>query len=182
MTEPRLPPLQPEEWTDQQRSLVEPLQDGDTLLNIYGTLVRHPDLFRRWLGFGTQVLLRSSLAPRDRELIILRTGWVCGSDYEFGQHRVIGRLVGLSDDEIDRVPRGEDAAWTDRERLLFAAVDQLVEGRDVDDTTWEALDRDLTTEQVLDLVFTVGQYVLVSTALRTLRVQREPGVDGFPEP
>jgi hypothetical protein len=33
---------------------------------------------------------------------------------------------------------------------------------------------------MLDLIFTVGQYTLVSMALNSLGVQREPGVAGFP--
>ena len=37
-----------------------------------------------------------------------------------------------------------------------------------------------STQQVMDLVFAVGQYQLVSMALRSFGVQREPGVPGFP--
>ena len=48
------------------------------------------------------------------------------------------------------------------------------------DATWDALVASWSTQQVMDLVFAVGQYQLVSMALRSFGVQREPGVPGFP--
>ena len=73
--------------------------------NIFTTLVRAPDVFRRWLPFGG-ALLRGSLPARDRELLILRTAVNCTAPYEWGQHVRLGRLAGLTDDEIARVAAG----------------------------------------------------------------------------
>jgi Carboxymuconolactone decarboxylase family len=122
-----------------------------------------------------------TLPPRERELVILRTGWRCGSEYEFGQHTVIGLGNGLDDADIVRLTGPVDASgWSTGDALLIRVVDELVDDHCLSDETWGALVASWTTQQVIDLVLAVGQYQLVSMALRSFGVQREPGVPGFP--
>jgi 4-carboxymuconolactone decarboxylase len=152
------------------------------VLNIFRTLANHPKLMKRWLVFGNHVLGRSTLPARERELVILRIGWLCRSAYEWGQHVVIGLGSGLSQAEIDRIPLGPAAAgWGDLERALLRATDELHADAFISDATWAALSAKLDTQQLLDLIFTVGQYNLVSMALNSLGVQPEPGLPAFPE-
>jgi alkylhydroperoxidase family enzyme len=158
----------------------ERLGDGP-VLNIFRTLAQHPKLMKRWLVFGNHVLGRSSLPPRERELVILRIGWLCRSAYEWGQHVRIALASGLTQAEIDRIPSGPDAAgWSDLERALLRATDELHADAFIADATWAALARQLDTHQLMDLIFTVGQYNLVSMALNSLGVQPEPGLPPFP--
>jgi len=174
---PRLPPLAPEDVDAEIRERF----GAQPMLNIFRTLAHHPKLLKRWLVFGNHVLARSSLEPRVRELVILRVGWLCRAEYEWGQHVLIARHSGLSEQEIERIPEGPAAeGWSGPDRALLQAVDELHADAFVSDGTWAALSRELGTEQLLDLVFTVGQYTLVSMALNTLGVQRDPGVPGFP--
>src|SRR5262249_26102945 len=77
--EPRLAPKPRDEWDDETRALI-----GDNSLNIFATLAHHPKLMKRWMVFGSHVLAKNTLPARDRELLILRTGWNCGSPYEWG--------------------------------------------------------------------------------------------------
>ena len=95
MAEPRLAPKPTDEWDDDTRALI-----GDRSLNIFATLAHHPKLMKRFLVFGNHVLGKSTLAPRDRELLILRTGWNCRAPYEWGQHVAVARGSGVTDDEI----------------------------------------------------------------------------------
>jgi alkylhydroperoxidase family enzyme len=153
--------------------------DG-TPLNIFGTLAHHPDLLRRWLVFATHVLSKNTLPERDRELLILRTGWNCRSRYEFSQHVVIGRRCGITDEEMDAVKIGPAGTWSEGDRLLLDAADQLHERSTLDDATWAALTARYSTEQVLDLVATVGNYHLVAMFLNSTGVQLDAGVpDAF---
>jgi alkylhydroperoxidase family enzyme len=172
---PRLAPLDPGE--------IDPeLRLGETPLNIFRTLAHHPKLLKRWLVFGNHLLAKSTLPPREREIAILRVGWLCRAGYEWGQHTRIGRTAGLSDEEIERITRGPDAeGWSDAERALLRATDELHGDCFVSDATWAELTRHFETQQLLDLVFTVGQYHLVSMALNTFGVQLEPGTPGLPE-
>ena len=94
-----------------------------------------------------------------------RTGWLCRSDYEFGQHRALGTRAGLTDDEIGGSSRRTSAeGWPKRERTLLLVTDQLVAEHRLGDALWTALSADWSLQQRMDIVFTVGQYVLVSTA------------------
>ena len=173
---PRLEPLDPSTLDDETRRYVP----GDAL-NIFRTLAHHPKLLKRWLVFGSHVLAKSTLPARERELAILRTGWRCGSEYEFGQHTVIGLASGISRQEIEALTRPlEDHPWSDADRVLLRAVDELHDDHCIGDDTWGALAGRWGTEQLLDLIFAVGQYTLVSMALNTLGVQRDEGVPGFP--
>ena len=177
MTEaPRLAPRPEHEWDDETRALIEAGQP----LNIFTTLAHHPKLLKRWLVFGGHVLGKSTLPARERELAILRTGYRCGSEYEFGQHTVIGGVAGITDDEIRRLATDEIEGWSDDDAVLLAAVDQLVADHTVSDETWAALVERFDVTQVIDLVFAVGQYTLVSTALRTFGVELDEGVPGWP--
>jgi alkylhydroperoxidase family enzyme len=150
-------------------------------VNIFRTFVRHPKLLKRWLVFGNHVLFKSTLPPREREILILRTGWRCTAEYEWGQHVLIGRAVGLTDEDIERIAAGPDApGWDPFEATLMRAVDELHDDHIVGDETWRALGERYSTQQLMDLVFTVGQYTMVSMALNTFGVQLDPGVPGFP--
>ena len=181
LTEPRLAPVAESEWTDEQRAILEPLARGGRLINIFPTLAHHPRLLERWLVFGGYILRENTLPPRDRELLILRTGWLCQAEYEFGQHTLIGKGAGLTDADIRRITTGPGATgWSKKEQALLRAADELRADAFITDATWDDLAQHYTTQQLMDLVFTVGQYNLVSMALNTLGVQLDEGVPGFP--
>jgi len=184
LSKPRLAPLTDAQMDDDTRKLLGVASSGvggGRVLNIFRTLAVHPKLLKRWLVFGSHVLAKSTLPAREREIAILRVGWLCRAEYEWGQHVAIARGAGVTDAEIARIAAGPDApGWTDRDRTLLRAADELVGDHFVSDATWRALAADWSTEQIVDLVFAVGQYTLVSMALNTFGVQLDPGVEGFP--
>jgi len=175
---PRVAPLPVAEMDAEIR---ERLGDGP-VLNIFRTLANHPKLAKRWMVFANHILGKNSLPPREREIVILRIGWLCRAEYEWGQHVVIGKREGLSDDEIRRIGAGADApGWAELDRALLRATDELWDDAMVSDSTWKELARFLNTGQLMDVVFTVGQYNLVSMALNSFGVQLDPGLPRFPE-
>jgi len=178
---PRLEPLQADQWSDEVRDILRPIkeQQGE-VPNIFKTLAHHPNLMRRWLVFGNHVLFKSTLPARERELIILRIGWLCQAEYEWAQHVQIGRKAGLTDEEIHRIKTGPDAKeWNEQDRLLLQATDELRADAHLSDATWQGLSRYYNTQQLMDVVFTIGQYNLVSMALNTLGVQLDEGLPTF---
>ncbi|MCH2170534.1 carboxymuconolactone decarboxylase family protein [Myxococcota bacterium] len=181
LDKPRIRPLREEEWPPDARGVRERLVSDGQVLNIYSTMAHHPDLLRRWLVFGNHVLLKSTLPPRDREIAILRIGWLCGSEYEWGQHVVIGKREGLGEEEFQRIAAGPDAeGWDSFESALVSAVDELHSDAMISEGTWSSLTEHYNVQQMLDLILTVGQYNLVSMVLNSTGVQLEDGVDGFP--
>jgi 4-carboxymuconolactone decarboxylase len=178
MATPRIAVTTEDDWDDETRGLL----DLTGRLNVFRTLAHHPKLMKRWLVFGSHVLNKSTLPARERELAILRVGWRCDSEYEFGQHTVIGLRAGLTEDEVRRVTLPvAQGAWDDSDAALLRAVDELVDDRRIADPTWATLTERWTTQQLMDLVFAVGQYVLTCMALRTFDVPLDAGTPGFPE-
>ena len=181
LTEPRIPALEAEDWDSETTELL-----GDTAvddpINIFRTLANHPKLMKRWMVFANHVLFKSTLGERERELAILRVGWLCRSEYEWAQHVVIALRSQITEDEIERVTVGPGAdGWGDLERAILAATDELHADAFVSDATWADLSEHLSTQQLMDLVFTVGQYHVVSMALNSFGVQLDEGLSGFPD-
>jgi len=176
LSEPRIPPLPEAEWSAEQREMLTRTVPPAEALNIFRTLIRHPNLCRRWLSFGHQILFKSSLPPREREIVILRIGHLCNADYEFHHHIVIGKQAGLTDEDIQAVREGPAAShWDHFQRTLIRAVDELHNDAFISQATWDALGARYSTTQMIDLVFTVGQYTMVSMALNSFGVQLEGG-------
>jgi alkylhydroperoxidase family enzyme len=150
--------------------------------NVFSTFAVHTALYRDWLSFATHIMRRNTLPDRDRELLVLRVSWLCQSEYEWAQHVRIGRSVGLTDEDFSRVIAGPELSGFDpHERLLLQAADELHKDRFISDATWNGLSMSYSTQQMMDVVFTVGQYNLVAMALKTFGVQLDEGFTGFPD-
>ncbi|OGK80980.1 MAG: hypothetical protein A2X50_00330 [Candidatus Rokubacteria bacterium GWF2_70_14] len=169
----RLAPMSDTALTPEQRELLTKARGHLPSVNVLDTVIRHPDLLRRWLPFFNHALHKSTLPARDREVLILRTGRLCGAEYEWAQHVPFAERAGLTADEIRGIAAGADAAvWSDgHDRALLRAADQLHRETTIDDATWGTLATRYGLQQLMDVVFTVGQYRLVSAALNTLCVQ-----------
>ena len=180
---PRIPPLPPEERDEQAQELLNGVSAaGAPASNIFSTLVRHPGLFRRWLPFGGKLLGGGKLPPRDRELLILRTGWLCRAEYEWAQHREISRSIGITDEEIARVRQGAVASgWDPFEATLMRAADELHSDAVIFDATWAALAERYDDKQLIEVLMLVGHYHMIAFTLNSLGVPLEPGLAGFDE-
>lgn len=177
---PRIPPLDPADRDERAQTLLQGTGAVGAELNIFSTLVRHPDLFRRWSPFGGTLLLAGTLPSRDRELLILRTAWNNGCEYEWGQHLRIARDTGLTD-EIDRVTEGPSApGWDPFDAALLQAADELHRDSVISDDTWARLQERYDERQLIEVPMLIGHYTLLAFTLNSLGVQREEGVPGMP--
>ena len=180
---PRIEPVDLDRLDADQRAALAPFLDTDVgrvgggrVLNIFRTLAHAPRALTAFLGWGSYILSkRNTLSARDRELVILRTGYMCRSGYEWTQHKRIGLECELTETEIERIKAGPDSdGWSAIDRAMLRAVDELVADHFVTDATWAAL-APLGDKGRMDLVFTVGQYTQVSMILNSFGVQVEAG-------
>lgn len=184
---PNIAPLPPEDWTQQQSELLAPMQNnegvGKIARNLLTTLIRHPNLFKRWTVFANHILFKSSLNVVERELAILRIAWLTQTEYEWGQHVLIARDGGLSDETIRRVKHGSTRhGWCESQSALLLAVDQLHANSKIDDDCWATLKEYFDERQLLDLIFTVGNYRMLAGAINSAMIERDPGVPGLDQP
>lgn len=180
LSTPRIPALPPQQWDAATTKLLAPMVARGSDLNVFRTLANHPDLLRRWMVFTNHVMFKSTLPQRVRELLILRVGFLCGSEYEWGVHAMMARQSGMSDEDLRAIQAGPGStALNESERLLMQATDELHNDNFVTEAAWQGLSAHFDTRQMMDIVFTVGQYKLVSMMLNTFGVQPDPGLPGF---
>ncbi len=183
LTNPHIAPLEGE-WhksISQEYNIFKRFSD-DKIINIFKTIAGHPKLLKNWFPFFSYILNKSRLPKREMEIAILRIGWLCQSEYEWAQHTISAKNIGLTEEEIKKITKGPDAeGWSAFERTLIRAVDELHTNAFINDDTWKALSEKYDNKKLMDLIFTVGQYNLVSMFLNSIGVQLEEGNKGFPE-
>jgi len=181
LTKPRIRPLSDAELGPEQTEALEAFRPGP-VLNIFRTLVHAPKALTRFNQWGGYVLSRrNDLPAREREIVILRTGYLCKSGYEWTQHVRIGLREGLTEDEIARLKKGADAGWGPADAALIRASAELHADQFVSDATWAELSKHFTEKQCMDVVFTAGQYTQVSMFLNTFGVQLDEGLTLDPD-
>jgi hypothetical protein len=185
VSEPRIRPIDASQWTDVHRkALASYAANGEVPSNhSLATCARNPELCRSWLAFASYIEGNTSiLSRRDRAIIMLRTAWLCREDYHWGYGVRSAERAGMSRDEILRTTKGpEQQGWSASDSLLLRAVDELHKDQFITDTTWKGLSQTYDERQLLDVVFTVGQYTMVSMFHNSAGVQREPGIAGLPK-
>jgi 4-carboxymuconolactone decarboxylase len=175
----RVPVLPEAERSPRQEELVRDLVVGPTV-NIYATIVRHPDAAAAMVNLG-RTLRGGFLSGRHREIVILRTGCNCDSEYELAQHYRAGVSVGMTDGDMERISLGPDApGWDPLEAALCRAADELHVDHVVSDQTWSELARSFDEKMLIEVLMLVGYYHLVSMVLNTLGVAVEEGTRPFP--
>ena len=177
----RIKPMTQEECTEEQAEIMKSwrLPDG-SVPNLILAFIHHPDLLKRWFPYGMHVMKDSTLPARHRELIIMRVAWLNQSDYEWGHHARLSRAVGITDAELKLVTLGYEAeGWSDFERLLLKAVDEMKLETTIKDETYEGLSAEYSVKQMLDLIQTFGAYNIVSMSLNIFGIQLEEGVGGL---
>jgi alkylhydroperoxidase family enzyme len=194
MSTDRVQPLPPRQWpagmaetlaaTLRPENPRHPLPPRDPAspsgLNAMGVLAHHPELTAAFNQLIRHALYFSAITPRQRELLVLRVAHLRGSAYEWAQHVYQAGVVGLEPDEVARVRVGPAAAeWAPLDRALLAAADELVADARIGEQTYETLSDELDTQQLMDVVFTVGAYEVFAMALRTFDVALDDDLEPY---
>jgi alkylhydroperoxidase family enzyme len=180
MSESRIPRLSVEEAKRAADEIGLPAQMAE--LSVFRVLLRHPALAKALQGMLATLLFRGKLDARLRELVIMRIGWVTGSEYEWTQHWRVAKQLGLPDDALLAVRdwRGS-SALTLADRAVLAATDETLQTGTISPATWAACAREIPgDEALLELVGAIGNWRLFSSLLRSLEIPLEDGVAAWP--
>ena len=154
---------------------IEPLPPTGSGLgnaNVFRTFARNPPADALRNAVGRHIRDETSLAPRNREQLIMRVGVLCRSEYEWAAHSRIGRQVGLDDADVARVIAGPSApGGSALETALLRAADELYRDDAIGDATWDALAKNLSEKQLLDALFTFGGFRSATYAINSAGVQ-----------
>jgi 4-carboxymuconolactone decarboxylase len=188
---PRLPPLPPRQWTGGARAAIailsEPASrigldpaDDTHVHNLVCTQLHHPELMKAYFPFLRYLLQEGVLAPRLRELAILRVAWLRQAEYEWTQHVLIGRRAGLSDEEIARLTGDlDEAGWPPVEAAVVRASDELLRSAQISDRTWETLAGALGVQAVVELIHVIGNYDLIAMFMNSTGLALEEDVEAL---
>jgi 4-carboxymuconolactone decarboxylase len=197
---PRIAPLPSDEWREDAVAAVRAAYgeqfvdrflaggaDAPAMPNVLATLMRHPALAGPFLTYNHMLLTTPAVAPRLRELMVLRVAWRTRSIYEWVQHVRLGPRFEITADDIDAIALGADAGiWSPLEAELLRATDQLLDHYRVDDDTWARLAEHLDERQLVEVAFIVGTYTCLAMAFNSFGLELDPELDAsvappFPE-
>ena len=194
----RITPLEPSEWNPKLLNKLsnigrvrlsaeeDPKSDSDGIErkrppSMLKTVAHHPDLVIPLLDFATVISHEGSISPRESELLALRVAWNCRSEFEWGRHVDYALDAGLSREEIARVPLGASApGWSAIERALLEAADELHKRQHISNEVWSKLAAEYEEKQLIEILFVVGEYTMLSMVVNSSGVELEPGYDRLP--
>lgn len=183
LASPRIAPITPDQWTPAQKAIIAPqVRPDGTALNLYTTMLNHPELYGPRARFGTYLQRDSLLDGETRELLILRTAWNIRAAYEWAHHVEYAKSAGLSDAQIAAIATGPDApGWSPRQRAVLRAADELRREAFISDATWTELAKFYGMKQRIEIVYTVGGYTMTGLAINSFGIQVEPGYPAMPD-
>jgi len=163
---------------------VEELFGESNPLNILRTISHSPALLRPFLGWSAALAGQSQLSRRHSEVLALRAAWNCKSSYEWGHHAEYGESAGLSADEVGRIAvdnAPSDSAWSEADRALLAAADELHRRQEISEETWATLEAHFAPAQLVEIPLVVGQYTMLSMLAKSVGVELEGGLPALPK-
>jgi alkylhydroperoxidase family enzyme len=184
----RIEPLKAEDFDDEARALVINVRESlgirehSVMPEAFATMLKHPGLYRCQMEMGIQLLGKGVLSSRERELAVLRVGWLCRAPYEWCQHVDIAKRYGVTAEEVERATQGSSApGWTPHEAAVMRGVEELLSDQSMSDETWNTLAQNWTERQLLEFPALVGYYVSIAYSQNALRMRLSPGKKGLRE-
>ena len=172
----RIASLKPDEFGADATALVIKIRkslglETTEIPAVFGLMLRHPGLFQAQMDMGV-ALFRGQISARERELAVLRVGWLCRAPFEWGEHVDIAKRYGVTQEEVNRVPLGSSApGWSEHDRAILKAVEELLGNQMISDETWDVLAKTWTERQLIEFPMLVGQYFATALQQNALRVR-----------
>jgi 4-carboxymuconolactone decarboxylase len=183
---PRIGPLTQDELSPDALEYCRQLRismgvpENGEIPDVTATMLRHPELNDAQTQIGIMLNGRGTLTAREREIAILRQAWVTGAPYEWGEHVDIGKRLGLSGEDIERIVAGADApGWTAHEAAIMRGVDELLDGYLISDATWGVLAQTWGDKQLMEFPILVGVYAATAMQQNSIRASlraKNPGL------
>lgn len=165
----RLPYVDPETAPPAVREVFDRLP---IRLNVFRMMAHAENSFRPMMQLGTSILGQQQLSAILRELVILRVGRLSGAQYEWTQHVPIAKAVGANDAQIAALERDaiDDPAFDAVERAVLAFTTEVVRDVKASDATLAAVRTHFSDREVVELLLTIGYYMMIARLLETTGV------------
>lgn len=180
-SDPRVPMLPIQE--SRRRAEAEGLNPQFADLSVFRILLHNPTVAREIGKTLTALLFDGNvLDPRLRELVIMRIGWVTGSEYEWTQHWRVARGMQIPAEDLLAVRDWQNATHlTPADKAVLQATDDTLKRGCIQPETWTECCKHLDSEaERVELVVAIGNWLLIAQLLLSLQVPLEDGVEPWP--
>ena len=174
LTEPRIEPTDATRWPAELRAAAETFgTDPSNPTNLVRTLARHPAALTGLAPLSGYIRRDSMVTAYDQILMGLRAAWLCGADAVWAELAAEARSLGLSDGEVRRVAEGPDAGWGRWDATILRAADGLYRDSFLSDEIWTTLTERYDAQQLMDVIFTGAEYIMLSMMANSFGVQAD---------
>ncbi len=165
-----------------QRAVAVGIREDLAGVNAFRSLLQNSKVAGAIGKLLTTLLFEGSLDARLRELVILRTGWRSGSEYEFCQHAAVSRRLKISEADILGV-RDPDSckSYSDLDRAVIRLTDALLEGTEIPRDLWRVLTQAFDAPQLIELLAVTANWRFFALYLKAAEVPLDAGVASWPE-
>jgi alkylhydroperoxidase family enzyme len=184
---PRIAPLTGEEMDEAALALVNKVRAGagaqpvgpDAVPEYMRIVMKNFEIFRCQMDMGAAVFT-GRIPKRERELSILRIGWLTQSPYEWGEHVDIAQRCGLTREEVARAREGSSAdGWSEHDRAILRGTEELLADYALSDETFATLAKSWDEAQLIEFPMMVGQYIATALVQNSLRIALAPDNPGL---
>jgi len=170
----RIPLLPLDEMPEKTRDMITGGKSQLSVLNINKMMAHAENSVRHFMRMGNSLLTQAKLDARLRELAILRVATLCRSRYEWHQHEILARKVGVPEEQIIAVKQGPDnRVFNDLEQSVLRYTEEVTLNVKSTDETFSELARVLSHQELVELTLTIGFYNMVARFLENTEVQIE---------
>ena len=182
---PRIAALEDSEMSGEARAIVDGVRasagagPAAEVPDYMRTIAKHPGLFKGQMDTG-KLFFNGLIPPRQRELAVLRIGWLAGAPYEWGEHVKIAQRYGVTSEEIERAIVGSAApGWSEHDAAILRGVEELIGDFAISGETWDILAKSWDEAQMLEFPAMVGQYVAIAFIQNSYRARLAPENTGL---
>jgi alkylhydroperoxidase family enzyme len=154
-------------------------QEGRDPIALYRVLAHSPPMLRAYAGLA-RGLRYDAVTPRAlRELMILRTAQLTGSDYEWAHHRAMASANGVPEEKVQALSAWRSSTLFDRgERVALRCVEEIHDVA-LSDEAFAELEREVGGPATIELVLLAAFYESVARIIQALGLEVEPAYQAY---
>jgi len=166
----RIPYPDPETLNPENRKFLADLPQ----LNISRMLAGSPSMFKPLTRVFNAYLSEGLLSDELREIVILRVGYLLGSEYEVVNHLRVAKLIGMVPERVAALVPGEaQDVFSAQERGVLRFVDEVVRDGGASAEAFDALAAFMSPAEMIELTVVIGVYTLVAQFCATFDIEGE---------
>jgi len=165
--------IQKEQAPPETKELFQQTEDnGARIINLYKVLANSPHVARSAIRLGSSLIGKTTLSAKLRELTIMRIAKLCDCDYEWVQHTPIALESGVSRAQLDAIGSWKESSnFDEEERAILQYVDEVAQNVKVADGTFDALNKHLNEQSIVELTLAIGWWGMLARLLVPLEVE-----------